>query len=282
MHRVRATAAATFLLLAALGVTAPGAAAAAPERVVSLNLCTDLLALHLLPRERIASVSALAADPAHSPLAERAAGIPANHGRAEEVLRFDPDLVLAGAMRQRTTVRLLRRLGHEVVTLAPPRSIAGVRERIRRVARRLNVPERGEAVVRRFDARLALARTPARHGPVTAAIYQPNGVTVGVDALPHAALAAAGLTNVAAGMGLSGMVPLPLEKLVRARPDIIVLPADDGGAASQAAALLDHPALDALRAQARVVRMPRRLWTCGGPQLAEAVTRLARARRKAE
>ncbi|WP_176758473.1 ABC transporter substrate-binding protein [Limimonas halophila] len=253
---------------------------AAPGRVVSLNLCTDLLALRLLPRERIASVSALAADAGYSPMAERAQGIPVNHGRAEEVLRFEPDLVLAGAFRQRSTVRLLRRLGHEVVTLAPPRSIEDVRRQIRRVAKVLDVRPRGEAMIRRFDARIAHASPATAAAGATAAIYQPNGVTVGANQLPHAALKAAGLTNVAAEMGLDGMVPLSLEKLVTAEPDVLVLPASAQNAASQAAAVLDHPALRAVRARARVVRIPRRLWTCGGPQLAEAVTRLARARRE--
>jgi len=279
MNRPRTTLAALVLGLAATWA-APGAASAdEPARVVSLNLCTDLLVLRLLPDARIASVSALAADPAHSPMAERAAKLPRNHGRAEEVLRDEPDLVLAGAMRQRTTVRLLRRLGHEVVTLSPPRDIAAVRAQIRRVARLLGVREKGEAAIRRFDARLARAAGDDPETPVTAAVYQPNGVTVGAGELPHAVLNAAGLTNVAARMGLSGMVPLPLEKLVRARPDILVLPARRG-APDRATAVLDHPALLALRERARLVRIPKRLWTCGGPQLARAVTRLARARRE--
>ncbi|NIQ93173.1 MAG: ABC transporter substrate-binding protein, partial [Desulfuromonadales bacterium] len=52
---------------------------------VSLNLCADQLVLQLLERRRIASISFVGADPLYSPVAEEAAGIPLNHGQAEEV-----------------------------------------------------------------------------------------------------------------------------------------------------------------------------------------------------
>src|SRR5262249_10027333 len=78
----------------ALGPTVP--AQAAPQRIVSMNLCTDQLALMLVDRSRIVSISFLGADPAESPLAAMAKGVPINHGLAEEVIAQKPDLVLTG------------------------------------------------------------------------------------------------------------------------------------------------------------------------------------------
>src|SRR5215475_12097748 len=81
-----------------------------PRRIVSLDLCTDQLVLELVQPDRIAAVTHLAADPAVSAIPEKARGIPITHGNAEDVLRYDPDLVLAGPFGVASTVDLLRRL----------------------------------------------------------------------------------------------------------------------------------------------------------------------------
>ena len=82
------------LALLALLLAAP--AAAAPQRIVSMNLCTDQMALLLAGPARIVSISFLGPDPAESPLAGLARGIPVNHGLAEEVIAVKPDVVFAG------------------------------------------------------------------------------------------------------------------------------------------------------------------------------------------
>ena len=66
------------------------------RRIVSLDLCTDQLLVELVARERIAAVTYLAAHASLSAIPEQARGLPITHGGAEDVLRLDPDLVLAG------------------------------------------------------------------------------------------------------------------------------------------------------------------------------------------
>ncbi|MBK1697877.1 ABC transporter substrate-binding protein [Rhodovibrio salinarum] len=273
------------VFLTAWGPAAAGstpAAAERPQRVVSLNLCTDQLLVQLAEPERIASVSVLAADPLYSAVADRAQGLPVNHGQAEEVLRQNPDLVLTGTFGNRSTVHLLRRLGYPVVQIGPPRDLTDVRRQIRKIADALGVPARGRALIRRLDTRLAAAAPQERsEDRVTVAIYQPNGIVVGRNELPHAVATAAGLSNLAADQGMNGMSPLALERLLVARPDVLILQSERDPAPSQATELLRHPALQALAERSVVTRIPRRLWSCGGPQVAEAVRRLAQARREA-
>jgi len=286
MRRVRPAAIRTLAVLAPLLLLlAAGAGTAAsgarPARVVSMNVCTDQLAVQLLERDRIASISFLGADPRYSAVAGKVAAIPVNHGHAEEVLRHDPDLVLAGTYTSRPTVALLRRLGHRVVEVPPPRDIPAVRSQIRKVAEALGVPERGEALIAKLNAALRAASPASEQARrPTAAIYEANGITVGRGQLAHAALEAAGLRNLGAALGLRGPAPLPLERLVVERPDVLILQMEDDAPPSQATELLHHPALKALRARTKVVVIPRPLWSCGGPQLAEAVARLAAARRE--
>ena len=85
-----------------------------PQRVVSINLCTDELVIPLADPETVKSVSFLSADPEESPIAAQVKGIPVNYARAEEILPLKPDIVFADVFSASYTVRLLKRLGIRV------------------------------------------------------------------------------------------------------------------------------------------------------------------------
>src|SRR3712207_1732913 len=135
-----------------------GAAQAKPERVASLNLCTDQLLLALADRNQIASLSRLAWDPSLSFMAEQAAGLPLNDSKAEAILFSRPDLVLTGTYGQQERIALLKRQGFEVLQLAPWQSLEDGRGQIRILAQRLGHPERGQALIARIDAALERAK----------------------------------------------------------------------------------------------------------------------------
>ena len=71
------------LASAAALLVAGSADAEAPTRVVSMNLCTDQLAMLLADEGQLLSVSHIAFDPLASPMVEEAAGYEKNHGQAE-------------------------------------------------------------------------------------------------------------------------------------------------------------------------------------------------------
>lgn len=250
---------------------------AAPRRVVSLNLCADELVLRLARPEQVASVTYLARDPLASNVADLAAGVPVNRGLAEEIVPLAPDLVIVGAFTTRTTTAMLRRLGLEVMELSIPQTLAEAYAQIRFVAARLGVPERGEAMVRRMEE--AFARLPRIEGPLpSAVVLRPNGFTAGRGSIADEILARAGLANLAAQLSTDRMGQLALEEIVRAQPDLLVVNAAREAPPSLADALLHHPALAPFAADGRTVSLPIRLWTCAGPELAEAAERLAAAR----
>ncbi len=68
------------------------------------------------------------------PFPRRQGGIPITRGAAEDVLRYDPDLVLAGPFGVSATVSLLRRLGRNVVVV--PLASRSRRRQCRRARRR--------------------------------------------------------------------------------------------------------------------------------------------------
>ena len=267
-----------FAAVAAALLVHGGAAAAPPTRVVSINLCADQLAVALLPRERLISLSPLAGDPDLSYVAPHVGGLPRNRGGAEEVLALKPDLVLAGREAARQSAGILRRLGIEVFDVAAPTSFSGIVDEIRRVAARLETEARGEDLIAGMRASLASARSRRPHPTPRAAYYYPNGFTAGAGTLPDAVLQAAGWRNAAADAGLQGYGNLGLENLIAAKPDLLVLQVARHEAPSLAAGMLAHPALARALASVPRLTLPTPLLICAGPHTAEAVRRLAAAR----
>ena len=120
------------VLGAALAVPAPGAARA--ERVASLNLCTDQLALMLADHKDIIGLSTLARDCTASVLCHQAQDMPVLQSTAETVLSANPDVVLAGPFTARLAVRAPREVGAKLLTLPPPSSLAAVPDQLIPVA----------------------------------------------------------------------------------------------------------------------------------------------------
>ena len=136
--------------------------------------------------------------------------------------------------------------------------------------------DQAEAQIRAFAAGLAALAPPPGPQP-RAATYAANGYTAGPASLSGGILAAAGLANVAAELGLSGGGQLALEQLAMAGPDLVILPQPYPGA-SQAEDLLRHPALLDLIAAAGVAPMTDRDWVCGTPHVLTAIAAMAETR----
>src|SRR5262249_5633642 len=167
-----------------------------PRRIVSLDLCTDQLLIELADPSAIAAVTHLAADPTVSAIPHKAQGLSRTRGGAEEVLSYDPDLILAGPFGVSPTVAPLRRLPRHVVVVPLAQDLDGVRRAVRVVAGAIGQEARGRAMISQFDARLANIPHSLR-APPTAVIYQIGGAVSGPSSLADAALTAAGFVNLA-------------------------------------------------------------------------------------
>jgi len=257
------------------------AGAAPPQRIVSINICGDLLALSLAPRAHLASVTFLAADPIMSPIADRAAGVPQNYGGAEEVLALNPDLVLAGRYTARATVNLLKRLGYKVVEFDIAESLDDARAQIRTAAAAMGVPQAGEEMIATLDARIETALAGQGEERPLAVVYGPNGFTLGPRSLSGSLIEIAGFENLAGRVGIVRVGQLPLEQLLLAKPDVLLVETENLHAPAMATQILAHPALRDLRDRITVVEIPRPLWSCPGPWMADALDHLAAARKRA-
>lgn len=252
-------------------------AADRPQRIVSINLCTDQLLVDLVAPERIAALSRLAADPTLSAIADRARGFKLVRGHAEEVLSLNPDLVLTSEYSTPHVVSLLRRLGVNVVVVPMAGDIDAIRAAIRTVAASVGDAARGDAVIAAFDRRLEAAapRSPLRP---TALAYQVNSLTAGPGGLLDAALRAAGFRNAANERPLGPGGRLPLESFLAHPPDLVVLANAPDAFRTVMADNLRHRAFRETMARRRHIDIPMPLWLCGTPALAHAVERLGAER----
>jgi iron complex transport system substrate-binding protein len=256
----------------------PAEAAAKPQRVASIYLCSDQLLLRLADHDRIVSLNRFAADPSFSNETGATQGIALNRGRAEEILPLRPDLVVAGVFTAPATKAMLRRVGIPVLELPVESDFDGIRDNIRRVADALGETERGTALIAAFDA--ALSETPPRDGPrPTLMLYRFGGYSQGQHTLSQAIFSRAGFDNYAATR-LDGVGRLSLEHIAADPPDAILLSETGADQHSLAAETLSHPALRALRQRIPTTTLPDRLWICGLGNTAEAVRKLAAFRQR--
>ncbi|MFN4088474.1 MAG: ABC transporter substrate-binding protein [Alphaproteobacteria bacterium] len=262
-----------MLFMAATPISPSGAAA--PERVVSLNLCVDHYLLAIADRRQIAALTLLATDPAMSATAAEARGLPQIRGTAEEVIRLAPDLVLAGGFARRETQALLRRLGYRIVDVPAADTIEAVRATTRAIAALLGREAQGERLVAALDDVLAVP--PPAAGGRRALYLQRRGFVDGERSLVSEMMAAAGLRNVAAEIGLEWTARVDLEIIVTHRPELLLVDSVAPRLEDDGSYLLRHPALLAAVPRSRWIAMPQMLVHCGGPTTAAAITHLRAA-----
>lgn len=253
-----------------------------PMRIVSLNMCVDSILVELVSHDRIAALSHYARDPERSTISEIARHLPITYETAEEVVALRPDLVLTSRHSAIGTRNALKRVGIRFELFDVPGNIADSLEQVRQVARLLGAEREGEIMVARIEAALEAARLPAGEAPLTAAIYQPNGLSAGANTVVGELMELTGLRNIAARYGVKQYRPLPLEVLVSAPPDVLLVGETSPGAPLRSERVVRHRALRALEPQMTQYVYPARLVYCAGPTMIQSVATLVRAREHAQ
>lgn len=271
----------SLLAFAAFGDVHAETQPAHPVRIVSLNMCVDGILVELVSHDRIAALSHYARDPQRSTISEVARQLPITYETAEEVVALRPDLVLTSRHSAPATRNALKRVGIRFELFDVPSTIADSLEQVRQVARLLGTEREGEAMVARIEQALEAARLPAGEQPLTAAIYQPGGLSAGANTVVGELMQLTGLQNIAARYGVQNYRPLPLEVLVSAPPDVLLVGETSPGSPLQAERIVRHRALRALESQMTQEVFPARLLFCAGPTMIDAAESLARAREHA-
>ena len=269
-----------LFLMMVLGGPQTLAAQPAPERVVSMNLCTDQLLLMVADPDQILSLSYLAHKPSSAVLFQEAQKFPFNHGLSEEIFDLDPDLVLAGVYSTRYTTSLLARLGKRVEVFQPARTLADIRKNVLQMGEVLAQKDRANAIVSAFDKNLEKLQAfiPAKGNRQVLGLYGANGRTTGAGTLADALIRAAGYDNLARRLDITGTGHLPLEILLKEQPDMLAT-YGEGTIPTRSREILFHPALSKSFARTAKLSIESKYWICGAPFITETIVRLMDARR---
>jgi iron complex transport system substrate-binding protein len=247
-----------------------------PQRIVSMNLCTDQLLLLLVDKKRIASLSYFAFDPDYSATADLAEGIPANRGQADEVIAFAPDLILTSQFSATLAANLLERMDYKVHRLGFAASVEDVYAQITEIAEATGTQQRAAQLVTGIQHDIAVQKNALQEKlrGKSAAFFASNGFTYGSASLQDSFINSLGMRNIAAEAGISGPAMLPLEVLLAAEPDYIFVDPRSTLDAQLAHPMLQHPALARVTSHARMLTLADTYFQCAGPQLALAYAAL--------
>jgi iron complex transport system substrate-binding protein len=269
------------IVLFALAAPQPSSARDAPRRVVSLNPCLDAVLLDVADPSQIAALSRYSREPGQSAVWARARRYPATSGTAEEVAALHPDLVLISGMGASGLTGVLPRLGIAAADFGVPASVAQSEAQVRRVARLVGHPDRGEALVARIEAALAAASPAAGTPRLSALVYVAKGFASGPGTLMDELMRRAGFDNAVRRYGFTRSADVPLELVVADPPQVLLAGRLAPGEPTWADRAISHPALAAVAKRMKRETFPQTLLFCAGPVMIPALQALSAARRDA-
>lgn len=254
------------------------AMAQTPQRVVTLNLCLDQMALRLAAPGQLVGVSYLSQDPHLSVLADRAAALAPVRDSVESILILRPDLVILGADSHAPLKRLLRGAGVRLLELPWATSIEEAVTVIDQMAVALGREETGRRLI--ADMREKQRRLTWAGASLGTAIYlEANRGTSGKGSLMDELLRLSGYRNLAAELGIGSFGRVSLEAVLAGQPNLLVLDGTANESPARATEFVGHHALLALAGTAKLASVPTRYSICAGPDTFEVMRLLAEARR---
>lgn len=257
---------ARFLGILSLAVWAACPMAAAPKRVVSTFLCTDEYVFRLISRDQIVALSFEAVDrhPLVSTIADRAWGIPTIHPDTETVTALKPDLVVMYAGTNPRLHQNLQKLGIPVLDVPWANSLADIQAITKMLGDKLGVPEKARMLLSVMDAKIAAAKAAAPRPPVSAILYEPQGYAQ-VQGVTDEVLRLAGIANAAPPSALTRTGQLPVEAVIAAAPELLILGGEEKTGSARAYAVLHHPGLKALEGRTHMEFLTLTPLMCPGP-----------------
>lgn len=251
---------------------------ASAERIVSINICSDQLLLNLVDHDRFKSLTWNAADPNVSRYLTPPGDVHFNHGRVEEIIAIDPDVIIAGTFSRLSGGALLERIGYTLYYIDLPTSIAAAVEQIEAFGRAFGVESEADAMVENILERLSALEDNEATRP-TAIHYIPGGFSYGSGTLFDEILVAAGYRNLATEIGGPGYPSVSLEDLVMHPLDLAILSNYHKDRPSLAQQSAEHPAYKHFLADKDTLTTTPLLWDCATPFIAEAAEMIAAIRR---
>jgi iron complex transport system substrate-binding protein len=231
-----------------------------PQRIVSLDLCTDwMLALHV-ERGRVAALSPMQriSQPFH-PAPWMKDAWPSHDGSLESIAHYKPDLVLTGQYAAITLREQLRRMGFRVEVLPLPKTLEEVRGYERQFLAYVGLPPE-RATVEPHARPLGKKRL---------LLLGANAIGTGRGTFEDDLMTRSGWSNY---LTENGLVRLDPEQIARDPPDAVLWAAPSGAALANSFA--EYPLWRSLNPPPRRLDTDYWRWQCPGSWSWELVREL--------
>jgi len=274
-----------YLLLAASTIAAAAIKdKKPPHKVISINLCTDELAIELAKPNQLRSVSYISHDPQQSSYAKKAKQYPINRGLAEEIISLNPDLIISSQYSSAYTKSLLKRLNYSLIEIPNSNSIQGMYNNIKTIAKALGVSAKGEkliTILKNKIRHLAQKLKYIQRQKPKISVYRPRVLIYRIGGwmskppeLIDELIEKVGAINIAREIKLSTWTQVSLEAIVRLKPDFIIFMHTDQTSFSLKRHHLSHPVFNYYKKNKRIIFIPSAWVNCGSPILIKAIARL--------
>lgn len=231
-----------------------------PKSIASIDYCSDQYVLALAPHDQIAALSQDATS-VYSFFSDAARGIRQTRGNVEEILALSPAMLVRQWRGTPAIDTMVERAGIDATVLPFTTTVDDAFQSLLDFGHRIG----REAAAQEFvSKRMALREKLRESDPLELkALYvTPSGFTAGAGTGVDGVIKQAGLDTMAQSYGLTGWGPLPLEAIVRDRPDVIITSFFDLPRPPSNWSLSGHPRIAAMLQDLPVINLPARYMTC--------------------
>lgn len=259
-----------------------------PQRIVTLALSSDEMALAMLPAQRLAALHYLADDPGISAEAAKAQAVTARvrDYNVEQLLSLQPDLVIAPDWNRLELIQTLRDAGLPVVVTKGPSSVAEVKEALQQIALAAGEPQAGQKLIEQMEREMADIAAKVQSIPPeqkkTVVLISHMASYGGKGSLFDNMCREADVINGAAAVGLGKNDALTKEAIVAANPDVILVPTWTKGKLDVDQVrqeLLHDPALQSVKAirEKKLVQVSDAYLYCASQDITKGIRGIAMA-----
>ena len=200
-----------------------------PQRIVTLSIYTDQIALGLVKTDRMAAVNNFLDDPKESVIVEKAKKIKekVKNPSIEQMVAWRPDLVIASEWTSPEAIAAYIDFGMPVVVCNKANNYEQVKECVRIISEAVGEREKGQQMLQKMDQELAaitdkVAEIPAgqrKRVLLLSVMTEYGGIGSSYDDMCKKA----GVVNTIAEAGIKNGQSLTKEMIIKCAPDVILM-----------------------------------------------------------
>ncbi|PPR79667.1 MAG: Vitamin B12-binding protein [Alphaproteobacteria bacterium MarineAlpha2_Bin1] len=241
----------------------------------SINLCTDQYLYLIANKNQITSLSYMSKDKNISFISDKILDIKLNNGRAEEIIRQDPDIIFAGLGSSIATVSLLQKLNYKVVNISDAKNFKQIKEQVYLIAKLLHREKKGLELVNKIDNEIKkFFNYSKRKENKKVIIISPNGYVTGEDTLVGGILKEIGYTNVTSNLNISSYGRISLEQILYSDPEVVIIEDSYSDSVSLSQEFLNHSVIKYIVKKGEVLNLNKKLMNCSGPYSTKIIKEL--------